>query len=237
MKTALILNGNYRTFDKCYPKFLEKFKHLSPDYFINTYDARYMYHSVIRNRSNFYGEESVNIDKFSGVDYKGILIDSYSEMVKTFNEKILPLIHPAMVLENGSSYLQLVKWKKGLAMITKYEVENNFTYDSIILSRFDVIPNSIEHLNLNGLDKKVIMNYGGDGMANDQILITTKKNLMLIIDFMISEFHNYKIPSSRNTVPHTLLKNSIIHNGIIHEEHHKLLHCILRENGLEELVV
>jgi hypothetical protein len=236
MKTAVLLNGNYRTFDRCSPVFLDKFNPLSPDYFINTYDVRYMYHGCIKNALNFYDEQSIDINSFSEFEYKDILIDSYSDMVQYFDTEILPTIHPAMILENGSSYLQLVKWKKGLDMITKYEIANKIKYDLIILTRFDVIPNSIDHLNYFDIINKVIMNKCSMGFANDQILISTKGNLLQIIDFMLSEFHNFTIESSRNTIPHNLMKNAIDRIGIVHEEHSQLLHCILRENNVKALV-
>jgi hypothetical protein len=228
MKTAVLLNGNYRTFDRCSIEFLDKFKHLSPDYFINTYDVRYMYHCCIKNALNFHGEETIDVNSFSDFKYKDILVDSYSGMVRWFDEEILPTIHPAMILENGSSYLQLIKWKKGLNMINDYDV--------VILSRFDVIPNSIENLDFTNIKNKVIMNKCSMGFANDQILISTKENLIKIIDFMISEFHNFTIDSSRNTIPHNLMKNAICGSDIIHEEHSQLLHCILRENNIKALV-
>ncbi len=233
VKCALLINGNYRTFDRCKESILNETKFLNPDIFLNPYDKRYCYHHCVQGSIGFHGEENIRDDYFQGIDYSNIRVDSYDYFVESFNKHVLPNIHPKMVLENGSSFLQIYKWIQGIDMISKYEEINNLAYDIIILTRFDVIFNSLQHLDFSNISEKVIMNKCSMGYANDQILISTKDNLLKILNFMQYEFFNYTIPTSNDTIPHRVMKNSIDACGIVHEEHSKLLKCILRENNVE----
>ena len=233
MKCALLINGNYRTFDRCKESILNETKFLNPDIFLNPYDKRYCYHHCVQGSIGFHGEETIQDEHFQGINFANIRIDSYDYYVQSFDRHILPNIHPKMVLENGSSFLQITKWLEGINMITDYESANHMKYDIIILTRFDVMFNSLIHLDFSDIDKKVIMNKCSMGFANDQILISTKENLVKILRFMQKEFYDYTIPTSNDTIPHRVMKNSIDSCGIIHEEHSKLLKCILRENNFE----
>ena len=207
MKTAILLNGNIRTIDQCKNSILSCFEHLNPDYYLSTYYNQYGYHPFIKGSINFYEDpvlsEKEIADKFVEFNLKSILIDDilkinefYKQEENEFNENMKGL---------ESSFLQYLKFKKGLDIIENFEKENSIKYDVIIKTRCDLFHSDIlKQISLNDLAQKLIIS-SGNVFPNDCILISTRNNIFKIIDFMIEEFYKYSNSISNQKAPHGLL--------------------------------
>lgn len=236
MKIAVLLSGHCRTFYQCKDNILEKTSVLSPDYFFNTYDIQYDYHPFIRNQINFHLENRITQDYFDENLYKKIRIDTPTNIDKIFYEQIRPDIHPSMIppmaIPATAYYMLYWKWEQGLNLITEYEKEHGFEYDVVVIIRPDVFVKDLSELDFSNISSKIITNFDSLNDVNDHILISTKFNLYKMLDFVKTEFKEYKYPTSNARLPHSLLKNAIIHSDMEHKQFH-ILDFLLRENNFK----
>lgn len=213
MKTAILLNGNSRTIDKCGDNILKTFNHLNPDYFVTTYDLKYGYHPAVKDYLKFYEDTILSEDEihhiYSEINPKQILIDKDSDLHDYYNSE-LPKINPT--LRHEASFLQYVKMRKGLDIIEKFESENDIKYDLIIKTRNDMIHNPLK-IDLSVMGDNQVIVSDKNVFPNDCIIITKRDNFFKILETLISEFYNTKGSKSLTNPPHGLLEYSCTSNG------------------------
>lgn len=233
MKVAVLLAGNIRTLDLCKQNILDSFKFLSPDYFVSTYNTSHQYHPLVKGAIRFNDEYILADDaiknKFFDFSPKSFKIDTidfaenfYISESKKFNRN--------MLFNNSSHFLQFWKIKQGLDLIQQYELENNINYDVIIKTRTDLIHKDLSSIDFSNINEKVVVCNGAIEL-NDQIIISSKTNIISIIDSMLDEFYNFTNNYSKINPPHGLLKYSINKN-ILKTDIQPLLEYIQRENGI-----
>jgi len=213
MKKALILCGNFRTFDQCLVNFNSTFSD-EVDIFISTYDIRYGYHSFINNKFGYDDDDDeylsdINIKKhLESINYKYLTIEKIDDIDRyVAGEKIK--------FSNGmkdidSCFFQYSKIRRIMNEVIKYENENGFKYEIIMKSRFDIIYNPID-FNINNNNMVVDM---GNSFPNDVFFMCKRNGFINTINFMVSEFYNKKVESSDQSPPHQLLYNGIIDSGL-----------------------
>lgn len=234
MKTAVLLNGNFRTIDQCKKSIISCFKNLQPDYYVSTYYNQFGYHPAVKGSINYY-EDPIFSDfdiknKFIDFKLKSILIE-HTDILVEFYKNEENKFHPNMKnLE--SSFLQYLKFKKGLSLIEDFEKNNKIKYDIIIKTRCDI--HHIESLNqeyLNNIDKKIIIS-SGNVFPNDCILISGRDNIFNIIDFMIDDFYKYSNNISNENAPHGLLQAAINKLGLAIESF-PIMNYVVRANKIQ----
>jgi len=234
MKTAILLNGNVRTIDQCKNSILSCFKHLNPDYYACTYFNQFGYHPFVKGSIGYHedpvlSEKEIN-DKFIDFNLKSILIEDIFE-INSFYKAEENKFHPNMKgLE--SSFLQYAKFKKGLELINKFEIEHNIQYDIIIKTRCDLFHSDIvKQISLNDLAQKLIIS-SGNVFPNDCILISSKNNIFKIIDFMIEEFYKYTNANSNQMAPHGLLL-AAAQSIPLSIDSYKIMEYVVRANQIQ----
>ena len=138
MKTAIVINGHIRTWEKCKDNFMETFGFLDADLFVSTYKKQYEYADYIRSIQDFYGENELDEDKikslFDGLNLKKIVIDDtelmkpvYEEESKNIKLQFNTEAHGAGIFM--SVYPQYRKLYNIMHDVKQYEQDNNFKYD------------------------------------------------------------------------------------------------------------
>lgn len=210
MKTAILINGNIRTLDKCKQNILDTFKHLNPDYFVSTYTNLWGYHPYNKQSMNFYDDPVITVDEvvelYKDFNVKGFVIDS-NEDLETYYNMELSKFYVSM-RDFKSSFLQYYKAMCGVGKILAYEKHDNINYDIIIKIRSDIINNSILDIDLSNLDKTIIISYG-NVYPNDCIMISSKNNMKAIFENMVSEFYEMRNPLSAINAPHGVFQSAI----------------------------
>ena len=238
MKVAILLTGNVRTFNECKSNILSEFSSLKPDYFISTYDTAFQYHPCVKGSLNF-NEEYVLPDSeiynlFYEFSPKKIIIDKESEMNDYFYNNRNNFSR-GMLSCDSSHFLQFYKIQKGLEVI----LESGIDYDIIIRSRFDLIIKNICDLRLDNLEETFVVGYNNPDavtqMLNDQIFLSTKKNMINVINSIISEFYSQSHILSSTNFPHGVFQSGIELNSLkIKKE--PIADCLVRVNNVHNKV-
>ena len=198
MKTAIVINGHIRTWEKCKDNFMETFGFLDADLFVSTYKKQYEYADYIRSIQDFYGENELDEDKikslFDGLNLKKIVIDDtelmkpvYEEESKNIKLQFNTEAHGAGIFM--SVYPQYRKLYNIMHDVKQYEQDNNFKYDRIIKTRTEVIYNSdmfkraFEMLQ----DNQILVDAGAVPL-NDVMYTGSSDNMHKVTDFMYNEF-------------------------------------------------
>lgn len=222
MNTAIIYNGNVRTFNQTIQNNLDVFKHLNPDYFASTYFTKYGYHPAVKQSIGFHTDEVLSpqnlADLYNPLNLNGILVDTIEDM-NTFYEKESSRINQSM--NHVSSFLQYVKLQRGLELLKK-------NYDVVIKTRCDLLLNDISGINFDNLENELIVDKG-NLFPNDCILITTHKNMTNIINFIVSEFYEVTDFLSTQYPPHGVLHAACNRLGINISKYH-IIDCVIRAN-------
>lgn len=230
MRTAILLNGNFRTIDKCSDNILNTFNHLNPEYFVSTYRNQFGYHPYIKNFLQYQDdpvfEDSYILENFKVFNPKLIFIENIDDVNQIYYKE-LPNLHPRMN-SFESSYLQYLKIKKGLNIIEQYENLNNIKYDLIIKTRCDLMCKDIKSLDLSNLNKKLIVSTG-NVYPNDCVLISERDNMFNIIDFIMNEFYRLTDTHSTNDPPHGILLSASKHNNLSIEQY-PIMDYVVRAN-------
>jgi hypothetical protein len=133
--------------------------------------------------------------------------------------------------DTESSFLQYIKFKRGLALIESFEKANNFSYDVIIKTRCDLNHHDIKNIDLSNLAQKLIV-AKGNVFPNDCILISSRNNIFKIIDFMTKEFYNYTNPISNEKSPHGLLYASTLEHNL-EIQLNEIMNFVVRANTIQ----
>lgn len=231
MKTAFLLTGHYRTLDQCRDTIIKEFSKFNPDYFINTYSTRYNYHPCVANSINFYNETIISDEDLSIIDFKGVLKDDLTLANSVFSTEF-PKFHPSMKFSSNSHFLQAWKLFRGVQFISQFEETYNLKYDRLIVARTDILPCDLSDLNFDDIESNVYLTKSSFEKANDHIMISSKDNIIKVIEFMVSEFYKFRCDDSNLHIPHILLDNAIKMNNLVRIDY-PILEYILRANGIK----
>lgn len=198
MKIAICISGQPRNLNKSYPGIKEKLLDpYSPDVFIHTW---YNKEDIGTNRVNSWGhkiEENLNQFTLSNI------FEKYNPKKFKIENQInfcLPLeLQDTNYHFNMTSMLYSMNEANNLKK--QYEAENNFKYDVVIRTRFDL--NILDELNILSLDlnNKIhclndCSHYNG---VNDQFAIGNSQNMDIfnssynIISEFIDDYKNWNI--------------------------------------------
>ena len=226
--------GNYRTWDLTKPSFIETFGGI--DTFISSYDLRYSYHpngwGVTDTNDEILSEQAWN-EALLGVNVKLAHIEKFSNtdnVIKTELSKV-KLSIPENVYQ---SYGQYRNFKIATDMVQHYEKENNFKYDILIRTRFDLVYNDAP-IDYYIEDNEVVYHHGTsppNEFLGDQFFFTKRDNMINISEFIINEFYNPIYEDSHLHPPHGILRNALKHNNLTKVNHDAIKH-LKRKNGIE----
>jgi hypothetical protein len=209
MKTAILLIGGIRTWDKCKENFKEVFKNCDYDVFVSTYTKKWIYHPFIKNSLNFNTEEILTKDQilnlFCDVNPKTILIDDVDQITEETKSKSNEIFK-----NHHYSLCQFLKIKKIMDCVRKEEHDTNKKYDKIIKTRCDLFLNSFPDVDY---ECNILIDKG-NVFPNDCIFATNSISFENIINFIMNEIENPTMNNNLENMPHTLFLNSINANNI-----------------------
>jgi hypothetical protein len=210
MKTAIIFNGHLRTFDRVKDRFLEVFGGLTPDIFVSTYTKRFGYAPYIQSIQNFYDdwliEESDILNILTDVNVIDIIIEDNDKIDEKIKEEYSSIkMKFKDFADFYSCYGQYRKLKYGIEMIKNHEIKNNFKYDMIIKTRFDLMFN--KNIDLTIQDKQVLID-SGNVSPNDVFFMTYRDSMYHVVDFIYNEFFELKDLNSQIWPPHSIIASA-----------------------------
>ena len=213
MKIAICISGQPRYLEEGFYFINKYFHNYNVDYFIHTWwDEEYIENEFLYTnikREGKYDKDTINkINKY--YKPKSFLFEK-QKLFETSNEVNYRGLYPLSV------YSMFYSIKCSNELKRKYEKENNFTYDLVIRTRFDIV---INNLNLNLLDLDLDYFYlGGEihrggqiNVPNDQFCISSSSNM----DYYSSLYDNLEkyIKEGHNIfVGEQLLKYHLINKG------------------------
>lgn len=212
MKTAIILNGNIRTWKDTKDSFKETFKHFDYDLYVSTYDLQYQYHPHIQNVIQDSGDvllTTAGIEAlFADIPVKKLVIESAMEVSKLVGAQSTSFDY--RMKDSDTSFAQYRKFHNAIDDMSQVEMHENFKYDIVIKTRCDLVYNAMVH-ELHVRDKLVTVDQG-NVFPNDCIFIGTRNDIFNISQFMYYEFFNPVYDDSNKDSPHGLLKNACKYN-------------------------
>jgi hypothetical protein len=230
MKTAVLLVGNIRTWEKCKDNFIETIGKYDPDIFLSTYDVRYGYHPAVRNRIGYYDDEVLSrkeiADMFTGLKLR--VVDY--ERLADANDRIyyaLEKVHK-MFGECYSYYAQYRKMKAAVDIMQKHEYEIGERYGRVIRTRCDLMHNGI---NFDDVENKILID-SSNVFPNDCFFMTNRNAAVKIAEFMMEEFFDPKYEDSAERPPHQMFLNAIKHNNL-DVDVQKVMQCVVRQNQIQ----
>lgn len=229
MKTAIILSGNIRTWDICKSDFIEKFKHLNADLYIDTYRLRYDYHPVIKDRIN--DSDDVFFNELGDI-YK--LFDDI-ENTKIFNIEdnfFIDLEQYRKIFDSKFKHLNINCFGAFRKLYNLLNQEILKKYDLIIKTRMDLTYHDITDIDFDNIENKKLIIDDSNVYPNDCFLAGSYETMYAISKFMYDEFFNPKFENSAENVPHNLLFNAALQNNI-ELRSHKIMKSVIRKGNIE----
>jgi len=234
VKIALMIVGNFRTWNLTKESFLDTFGGI--DTFVSTYDLRFGYHpngwGVTDLQDELLTEETWK-DWLSGVNVKKASIEKFSD-TDTIIKNELSKVKLSIPENAYQSYGQYRKFKIATDLVQQYEKENDFKYDIIIRTRFDLVYNDAP-INYYIKDNEVAYHHGTsppNEFLGDQFFFSSRDNMINISEFIYNEFYNPVYEDSHLHPPHGILRNALKHNNLTKVDHNVVKH-LKRKNGIE----
>lgn len=228
MKYAILISGNFRTWEQSKSSFLNAFGELDADIFLSTYDLRFDYHPFIKlkigDQSDVLVDKETIIGSFNDMKLRGINYEP-SAVVNTIDH--------SQFVENfrnigNPTFAQMRKLQQGANLIKSYENQNQFKYDIIIKTRFDLAYNKIPFDQ--NFDNIIVFDRG-NVYPNDCVYISSRNNMLSIFDIMYNEFFHQTDLGSHLHPPHGLLHAAVKRLGLI-ESALPIMQYVIRKNGL-----
>lgn len=230
MKVAVLVIGNFRTWEQCKENFKKTFSFLKPDYFMSTYDLQYNYHPYIKGFTQFNEDYVLNkkniLNSFDEFKPKDVSIEKW-DIVSSFINEENKKFHESMK-NIDSCYSQYRKLKLSLQMIKNHEERENFKYDYIIKTRFDIIHKSFFPVS----DDKEILIDSGNVFPNDCFFMANRDSVFEMSDFMYNEFYKATKEDSGKNPPHGLLLNAI-NNSNLKIRSEKIMDHVIRATMIQ----
>jgi hypothetical protein len=223
MKTAILLTGNVRTWDKTKDSFTSIFGNTA-DIFLATYNRRYNYHPYIQEQFGLWDDEILDNDRifelFEGFNLKKIYIDDNSTDYK------VPDGVDSRQKANESTYYQYLKFRQCVELMMQQEQEQGWQYDVAIKSRTDLIYVARNNVTI---DVNAITIDTGNIFPNDHMFISKRDNIVAMSGFIMEEFYNPKFEDSHEVPPHRILHNSM-KNFNLEIKQEKFVDYVLRKD-------
>ena len=222
MKSALIVTGNIRTFERCADTFEKICNKFNPDIFICMSNVEFALNEYIREKYMF---ERDNLLTLEQLKYKFKLVPTFSEKIKSIQlinkseedvyiqQNYLGLFDVKKDWQGMDIFKQYHKKKLCIEEAKKYETCNNITYDYVLQMRFDInvdiltLPNyPLQHNSLYG-------NISNNLSSIDDICICCDKTDTLksiydqVIELFINNTDNPNICKSIHTMLGYACKN------------------------------
>jgi hypothetical protein len=212
MKVAILLCGNVRTWEKCKDSFDIFFKNIDYDIFVSTYDKQYDYHPYWTNQHPEFKDNMLD-----DIFIKNLFINNNKVkdiIITKDNDKFIEQERIKMNIKMKDYYhgfSQFNNIKPVLVSMEKYEEKNNFKYNIVIKTRFDILYNNILNYKINNNE---ILIDSNNTFPNDWFFIIERKNINNFINFLINEYYDLKYESSTLKPPHGVFENSCNDNKL-----------------------
>jgi hypothetical protein len=179
MKVAILLCGHVRSWDKCKEWFLQCFK--GTDIFVHTYNTVLNYHPYISQTENIINNKSTlstpEIVELIGLDLKKIVVED-DNSVFIPSDKVI----------TDDIYCQYRKNFLCNNLRLEYEKENNFEYDIVIKTRFDIVCSfDLENILkvIDDIKTYVYISNGPSIYPCDQIFICSSENMNILCNSLL----------------------------------------------------
>ena len=222
MKTAILLVGKVRTWDRCKPNFMAAFGSLNADVFVSTYGTQYAYHPWIQKTTNFNQERVLTqeqvVEKLGGLNVRSCVVDGIESYV---DSRVKPFICDKFPRDAHLSLSQYFKLNDCISAMNLHEKENG-NYDVVIKTRFDITYASTIESMLPTMDLRstVYVDAHGAGVYPcDWIVMGNRTNMMNTNKFVMNEIRDMKNESSLQDMPHKLFLNGVLSTGKIECRH------------------
>lgn len=211
MKTAIILNGFVRTWDRVIGNFVETFAYMKPYVFVTTYNKQYGYHPHIKNltkvEEDHYLTDEYIQKLFEPINPRVLIIedaDILDEKIELEKTSMAPSMRD---ITNG--FGQFRKQYLICSDIQQYEEDNGFKFDRIIKTRCDLMYPEV--VNFDIAEDEVLVD-SGNVFPNDCFIMAHRDHFLKISESCFNQFYFPK-PDSHEEPPHRVLKNAIDETG------------------------
>lgn len=229
MKTAIILCGYTRTWEKTIDSFKHTFDSMNADVFVTTYNKRYGYHPHIKSKTNFFTDELVTEDElvkaFEPINPKWLEIEDADTLEKALEEENKNLHYKMRGFNNSLG--QFRKLKLAVDYLQEYETNNNIKYDYIIKTRCDMIYYPETDFNINPSEALV---DSSNVYPNDCIIKCERDDFVHIANYLYEEFYMFRDPRSDVAPPHGMLEAAFKSRNL-NIITRKLMKSVLRATG------
>lgn len=196
VRVAVLLCGHVRTWDLCKESFTKTFS--GCDVFAHTYDVKYEYHPYIH--------------KLLGEPAEEIIVDvdiPDAKRISVEKQAAIPRLHHRMK-DFTHGFSQYTKFSKCLDLMRDYENENNFRYDYIVKTRFDLVyqNGNFSDLFADVRDNQIIID-ASNTYPNDHIIMGCRDVIANIPEFILNEYEDPTSELSWTNPPHGLLEQYI----------------------------
>jgi hypothetical protein len=246
MKSALIIVGNIRTFENCCKSFETLISHFNCDIFISVSNSLLELHPYNKKVYNVKYEctltkemvyEKLNICKNFVENIKYMNFLEKNENDENICDNFVKKFDTKKKWVGSDIFNQYYKFKICLNAMEEYEKENNFKYNYIIKTRFDLLFN-VETFPLYPLNNKFIYSDKNSlpNEINDVILITNdSNNFKILCDDLFKYFFNnpekeYIYKSIHTFLQHIFSSNEFISSKIIESNVDRNYGCIFDTN-------
>jgi hypothetical protein len=179
MKIAILLCGHVRSWDKCKESFLNSLK--DTDIFIHTYNTVLNYHPYISQTKNIINNKSTlstpEIVDLIGLDIKKIVVEDDNSIFIPSDKVIADDIYCQYRKNFLCNNLRL-----------DYEKENNFEYDIVIKTRFDIVYSvGLDYILkvIDDIKTYIYISNGPSIYPCDQIFICSSENMNILCNSLL----------------------------------------------------
>lgn len=228
MKTAIILNGFVRTWDRVINNFIQTFAYMEPHVFVTTYNKQYGYHPHIKNLTGMQDDNILSnehiLSLFEPINPRSIIIEDAILIDKLLEDEEPKMAQSMRGITNGLG--QFRKLYLVCQEIEEYENKNNIKFDRIIKTRCDMVYPDIINFDINYND---VLIDNGNVFPNDCFFMAYRDNFMNISSHCFNQFYN-PLSNSHEAPPHQLLKNAFDMSGV-NIVQRKVMKSVMRVNG------
>jgi hypothetical protein len=225
MKTAVILSGNVRTWERCRDLIVDALRNYDCDFFVSTYDLQYGYHPCVRQTIGFYDDRLLTDDEiaelFASVSPKGLRIDRHVE----YGETVSRSVSPSFPASQHCSLSQFFKIKDGMRLVDEYERLNGFRYDVVVKTRCDLRLSCIPKFDV----ATSVLIDSGNVYPNDCFFATNRDAADRLIHSCVSHASSPIDTRSMMVVPHGLFLMGLEDIGM-RVVASPIIDCVVRQN-------
>ena len=229
MKTAIILNGNVRTWDRVINNFIQTFSYMSPYIFVTTYNRQYGYHEHIKNLTNMHEDKILSnehiLNLFEPINPRSLIIEDADLIDSLLKDEESKIASSMKHLYNSLG--QFRKLYLACNEILEFEEKNNIKFDRIIKTRCDILYHE-NTVNFDIMHDDVLIDFG-NVFPNDCFFMAYRDHFFNITKHCFNQFYE-PLPNSHELPPHQLFKNAMDMAGV-NIVRRKIMRSVMRVNG------